>query len=42
MKISEVKEIIENNTEKNRYNSGVILYKSNLVSNSYIKKKAKI
>ncbi|CEP80106.1 SWIM zinc finger family protein [Paraclostridium sordellii] len=40
MKISEVKEIIENNTEKNRYNSGVILYKSNLVSNSYIKKES--
>jgi SNF2 family DNA or RNA helicase len=30
--------IIENNTEKNRHNAGVMLFRNNLVSNSYIKK----
>lgn len=38
MKISTLKTIIENNTEKNRHNAGVMLYKNNLVSHSYIKK----
>lgn len=38
MKASIVKNIILNNTEKNRHNSGVSIYKNNLVSESYIKK----
>lgn len=38
MKISTLKTIIENNTEKNRHNAGFMLYKNNLVSHSYIKK----
>ena len=38
MKISTLKTIIEHNTEKNRHNAGVMLYKNNLVSHSYIKK----
>lgn len=38
MKISEVKNIIEINTDKNRYNAGVVMYKNNLVSNAYVKK----
>ncbi|WP_438619001.1 SNF2-related protein [Paraclostridium sp.] len=38
LKISEVKNIIETNTDKNRYNTGVVMYKNNLVSNAYVKK----
>lgn len=38
MKVSTIKTIILNNTEKNRHNSGVAIYKNNLVSESYIKK----
>ncbi len=38
MKISTVKSIIESNTDKNRYTTGTMLYKNNLVKNSYIKK----
>lgn len=38
MKASTVKNIILNSTEKNRHNSGVAIYKNNLVGESYIKK----